>query len=95
MGKSDEGTEVAAKRFPIKVPPWHEKYLIWWAAMKGTSKTGLAQNIIQARVETNKDQIEAMLADRAKDLGITVDELKAQLLQKSGFVAPDSDEDEE
>lgn len=91
--KAESPGDDVAKRFPIKLPPWHEKYLIWWAAMKGGSKTGLAQNVIQARVEANKDQIEEMLADRARDLGITVDELKVQLLQAAGFSPVEIEED--
>jgi len=86
-------TDEMAKRFPIKLPPWHEKHLIWWAAMKGSSKTGLAQNTIQARVEANKDQILEMLADRANDLGITVEELQQKLLQEAGFSAIEKDQD--
>jgi len=95
MGRIDEGTEVAAKRFPIKLPPWHEKRLIWWAACKGTSKTGLAQNTLQARIEHNKDLIEEMLAEMASDRGISVDELKAELLQKSGFTGAVEDDEAE
>lgn len=80
------------KRFPISLPPWHEKRLIWWAAMKGNSKTGLAQNTLQARIESNEQQIEAMLADRANELGIPVDELKAEILDKAGYSPEDSDD---
>jgi len=82
-----------AKRFPIKLPPWHEKHLIWWAAMKGTSKTVLAQNTLQARVEANKDQILEMLADRADDLGITVEDLQQLLLQEAGFSPVEKDQE--
>lgn len=74
------------RRFPIKLPAWHEKYLILWASMKATSKTGLAQNILQARIESNQTQIEAMLTDYATDKKITVDELKTQILQDNDFV---------
>jgi ferritin-like protein len=82
------GADVS-KRFPIKLPAWHEKYLIWWASLKGVSKTALAQNTLQARLEANKEQIEEMLADRARDLGISVDELKARLLEASNPTTPD------
>jgi predicted DsbA family dithiol-disulfide isomerase len=82
-----------AKRFPIKLPVWHEKRPIWWATMKGTTKTTLGQNVIQARVEANDVQIEAMLSDRAKDLGISVDELKAQILADNGFSPMEDEED--
>ena len=74
------------RRFPIKLPAWHEKNLILWAAMKATSKTGLAQNILQARIEANQTQIEEMLKDYATDKKITVDELKIQILKNNDFV---------
>ena len=61
--------------------------------MKGTTKTTLGQNVIQARVEANDVQIEAMLSDRAKDLGISVDELKAQILADNGFSPMEDEED--
>ncbi len=61
--------------------------------MKGTTKTTLGQNVIQARVEANDAQIEAMLSDRAKDLGISVDELKAQILADNGFSPMEDEED--
>jgi predicted DsbA family dithiol-disulfide isomerase len=80
------------KRFPIKLPPWHEKRLIWWAAMKGTTKTMLAQNTLQARIEANANDIEVMLAERAGELGVTVETLKQQLLEKSSF-SPDTDDE--
>ena len=88
-------TEEMAKRFPIKLSPWHEKYLIWWAAMKGTSKTGLAQNTVQATVEANKEQILEMLADRAADLGITVEGLQQKLLQDAGFIPIEEEQENE
>jgi hypothetical protein len=89
-GSRLETTEMA-KRFPIKLPVWHEKYLLWWAAMKGTSKTALAQNTIQARIEANKDQILEMLGDRAKDLGCTVEELQEQILKEAKFNPSESE----
>jgi len=84
-----------AKRFPIKVPPWHEKRLIWWAEMKGTTKSTLAQNTLQARIEANEEQIESMLSDRARDLRISVDDLKVQLLERAGFKIEIGDENDE
>ena len=79
------------KRFPISLPPWHEKRLIWWAAMKGSSKTGLAQNTLQARIEANEEQIESMLADRAQDEGVSVEDLKASLLDDAGYSLSDEE----
>lgn len=80
------------KRFPIKLPPWHEKRLIWWASMKGTTKSTLAMNTIQARVEANENQIEAMLKDQAIEKGIPVEDLKADLLEKAGYTPSDDDD---
>lgn len=80
------------KRFPIKLPPWHEKRLILWAEMKGTTKTTLGQNVLQARIEANEDQIESMLRDQAIERGLTVEQLKAEILDKNGYAPDDSDE---
>ena len=81
-----------AKRFPIKLPPWHEKRLIWWAWCKGASKTGLAQNTLQARVEANAEQIEGMLRDIAADRLVSVDDLKQEILDGANFSFEDPDE---
>jgi len=89
-----ERTEMA-KRFPIALPAWHEKRLIWWAAMKNASKTMLAQNILQARVEANDGQIQTMLEERAKDMGKTVEQLKKELLDASSYSYADSDGESE
>jgi len=81
-----------AKRFPIKLPPWHEKRLIWWAFCKGASKTGLAQNTLQARVEANAEQIENMLKDISADRGIALDDLKQEILDGANFSFEDPDD---
>ena len=73
--------EMTRKRFPIGLPSWHEKRLIWWAFIKGTSKTGLAQNILQARIEANDPLIQDGLKELAKDERISVDEIKDRLLK--------------
>jgi len=74
------------------LPPWHEKRLIWWAFCKGTSKTGLAQNTLQARVEANDQQVEYMLKDISADRGIAVDDLKQQILEEANFTFEDPDD---
>jgi len=75
-------SEVSKKtRFPIGLPSWHEKRLIWWAYIKGTSKTGLAQNILQARIEANDAEIASGLAELAEEEGMSVDQLKSRLLE--------------
>ena len=67
-------------RISITIPAWHRKLLILWAYFKGASPTGLAGNILQSRIEANQGQIQAMLEDRAKDLGLTVDELTNEII---------------
>lgn len=76
-------------RFPISLPPWHEKRLIWWAYLKGTSKTSLTQNTLQARIEANDAMIQSGLEELAKDQGITADELKRQILEDTNLSAED------
>ncbi len=89
-----EGSPVS-KRFPIKLPPWHEKRLIWWAAAKGASKTQIAQNALQAKIEANETQIEAMIAERAADRGIPPEAYKAALLEAAGWDGGGDDVDGE
>lgn len=83
---------MAKKRFPIGLPSWHEKRLIWWAYIKGTSKTSLAQNTLQARIEANDALIQAALQELAEDQGTTIDDLKKSVLQDAGFTEADEDQ---
>lgn len=91
---SDMAAKKAEKRFPIKLPPWHEKRLIFWALCKGTSKTMLAQNTLQARIEANAEHIEEMMKELAQDKGKTITELKREALDNANFTLTDEDEDE-
>lgn len=68
------------KTWPIGLPPFHEKWLLLWAYSKGTNKTALSQNIIQARIEANMGNIEVMLEQQAKDWNISTDEARARIL---------------
>jgi hypothetical protein len=79
----------AKKRFPIGLAPWHEKRLFWWAHLKKTTKTSLAQNILQSIIEANDAMIEAGLAELAADAGVPLEEYKAQLLKDTSL---DTDE---
>jgi hypothetical protein len=79
---------MAKKRFPITLPPWHEKRLLFWAYCKGTTKTQMAINTLQARIEANEQQIDRMLAERAESLGISVEELQQQILEASNWAEP-------
>ncbi len=74
-------TTKTGKRWPIGLPPFHEKKFLIWAYCKRQSKTGLGQNIIQARVEANLNDIEMMLADQAKDWDVSVEVAEARILE--------------
>ena len=83
---------VAKKRFSVGLPSWHEKRLLWWAYIKGVTKTSLAQNTLQARIEANDSQIQTALEELAEDQGVSVDELKKQIL-KNTSQDPEEDSD--
>ena len=70
-------------RITVTIPAWHRKLLILWAYFKGASPTGLAGSALQSRIEANQEQIHAMLEDRAKDLGLTVDELINEIIDSN------------
>lgn len=62
-----------------------------WAYCKKQSKTALAQNIIQARVETNEEQILEMVKDLASDWNCSLEEAKERILREMGWSAEDTD----
>lgn len=68
------------KAWPIGLPPFHEQWLLLWAYCKGTNKTALSQNIIQSRVESNVESIEAMIQQQAKDWNVSADEARVRIL---------------
>lgn len=70
-------------RLNIAIPAFHKQWLLIWAYLKGVSPTGLAGNILQARIETNLDQIMLMLESRANDLGLTSEELKNKIINNN------------
>jgi len=73
------------KRFSIRLPRWHYKRLIWWAAGKGQSISGMAERTIAARIEANEEQIERIIADEAEETGRSVDEVKKQWLIDANY----------
>lgn len=79
----ESGEDKFGKRRSIRLPAWHEKYLKLWAYIKGVGGTTLSQNILQARIEANKSQIDVMIEDLAKDRNITTEELKTQIVEQS------------
>ena len=62
-------------RINTTLPAYHLKWLKVWAFLKGTTKTTLASNTLQARIEANIVLIKEMTEERAKDLGISSEEL--------------------
>lgn len=67
-------------RTTIKIPAYHYRLLKVWAYLKGRGVSTLATDIVQARIEANLDQINLMLESRAKDRGLSPEELMAKIL---------------
>ena len=74
------------RRWQVGLPPFHEKKFLAWAYSKRQSKTALAQNIIQARIEANLTDIDMMVASQAKDWNVSVEEAEEKIL---GFMKYD------
>ena len=87
-------TTKTGKRWQIGMPPFHEKRLLVWAYCKRQSKTALSQNIIQARVEANIEDIEMMLVDQAKDWDISVEETEGRILEAMKYDPTTSEAEE-
>jgi len=77
------------KRYSVRLPAWHMKRLIWWAEAKGQSIAGMWQNVVQARVEANADQIEEMAAEIAAEQGLTPEQWKQSMLEKNNYEPDD------
>lgn len=73
------------KRFSVRLTRWHYKRLIWWARAKGQSISGMAERTIAARIEANEAQIDRMIEDEAKELGISTDEVKEKWLREANY----------
>jgi len=67
-------------RTSVIIPRYHYDLLKLWAYFKCTGVSSLSQNVLQARIEANYDQIILMLESRAKDLGLTPEELKNKII---------------
>lgn len=62
-------------KFGIQLPEWYERDLRLWAKLKGTSRATLAANIVQARIEANRKEIEQQVAAIAQHRGISTEDL--------------------
>jgi len=83
------------KRFSVRLKRWHYKRLIWWAAAKGQSVSGMAERTIAARIEVNADQIESMIAEEAEDTGLTITQVKERWLKAANYDASIFREDDQ
>lgn len=81
------------KRYSVRLPAWHMKRFIWWAEAKGQTIAGMWQNVVQARVEANAEQIDQMAAELAEGQGVTVEEWKRKALEKNNYEPDDGSDD--
>ncbi len=77
----------------IKVPQQHAKLLALWAKNKGTNRTTLAGNIVQAKVEANEPQILEWIARGAEDSGMGTEEFKQMVYEEAGLYTGSSDDE--
>lgn len=67
-------------KFGIQLPAYYERWLRLWAWVKGSSRANLAGNILQSRIEANREQIERDLSAIAVREGVSKDELIKEIL---------------
>lgn len=67
-------------RCQIQLPKYHSDIGRLWAWAKGRAMGTLVSDVFQARCEANKAEIYEMLDHRAKQMGVTRDELIDQIL---------------
>lgn len=77
-------SDIENVRFKVSMPPWYDIDLELWAWIKGTDRAKLSSNVLQARVEANKDFIKNSLEEIARDQNVTVDELRKFILSQKG-----------
>lgn len=73
------------KRLQVIIPPFYMKRLVAWAFCKKQTKTSLAQNILQARIEANDDLIKKMVAEQATDWGVSEADAWERILAEMGY----------
>lgn len=62
-------------RYGVSLPDWYHRKLVLWAKVKGTNRATLTSNIVQARIETNWEQVELELRAIAEHQGKTYEQL--------------------
>ena len=60
---------------------YYLKFLLLWALVENQSKGAFAANIIKARVDANKNGIQAGLEHYANEYGLTVEEMSNIVVQ--------------
>lgn len=69
-------------RFGIQLPDWYERRLRLWAAVKGTTRATLGANILQARIEATRSEVDQAVREIAELRGITPEEAEKALLNE-------------
>ena len=74
-------------RTSTSIPITHYKTGALWSWLKGRPIATLVSDVFQARTENSDNQawIEKTLAERASDMGLTVDELKRRIWDEAGL----------
>jgi hypothetical protein len=74
------------KRFQIgPLPERHDRYLTLWAWGKRRSRAALATHTLEARIETNIEEIESIIQDAANHRGISYEDMKARILENPHY----------
>lgn len=81
-------------RITISLPPWMDRWLKLWAFVKGTNRATLASNIIQSRIEANRDDIADWLNAIASQEKISRAELEAIVLDEPPVDDVETDDDD-
>lgn len=72
-------------RLNITLSAYEMRQLIKWAKAHGRSRTAFAGQIIGARIEANRDIINAQIADMAAFEGLPVEEFERRLLEEENY----------
>lgn len=72
---------IKAKRLTLKgFGDYHDKWGRLWAFAKNRPISKLIIDVVEARIEANRNEIEEMIRDIAKQRGITYEELVNEVL---------------
>lgn len=84
-------------KMELYVPMTTYKRLVLWGWVKGQTRPELCSNIIAARAESNEEQFMRDIADRARDMSKTPEDLIQEIFDEAELAAvprvKDEDED--